>query len=858
MSYILHRQASALIMVILLIVLMVSMAVGFMSMVGRQRGSAIITAAQTKADIAAQHAQMHAIKTFVEDAADTTLKYATMHNPRWRTEFSAVTDPDGDPYTNDGVAKPAGTRHSLTPHADRVSMDPLVNSKDNLFDMTGYPVSREYPGIFGFGSDYDRYSSSSYTHISKWHNVEFLDAHFQHIGIDDSLTEAQKADLRRQARYVVRYIVQVFDLNGTLCINNNYPDGPIAPGTNAISDPEYVRYQNYLRCYGRSIKSMFSCYWNQKAYGAQMRSNDPGFISVDPLDDECLNVDAIGEALPRDHYNMTGNTKYFSLENDGRLRVERAFRGDLQWAGRTSGLSGNYPFYIQDTMGALHKSKAYSWGHINQIFIGESVRHSHDSHSDVVSLAPFGEGFHKQDSEYMAPTPWHVNVLTAPNVTLARMVMGLSSELHYSRTRREFTTGDWGSQADLFGVAYPEAFPIGLDEGRDVPLVGDGTIAGNGDRVMQDDGTTFDGFPSFYKSGWTVFTRAIAGQSGISASPGYENSYLMDIAMAINMSLRNVRQVWVKERDLDTGAEQASPAVNPRVFQYRNGVNNSYINKTVTDPVEMKKLLIREICRIVGEGHIDTSASPAVSKDFYDHTKESVLSGGVSSVGPGSMGFRERLTQLPAHANTRAMEYALNDFLISLFGKANPDFNEYDPRRPSASFAAISDDIAVDFNGDGVPESSVTGWHDAETDERVWSFWWDGVGPYTNIDYDYMKRGAWYRLFNDGSIRRKSGSEWLDLSNAEVSLFNLYNEMWLTGNNSYPIKPIAKTGRFFIGKSKILQGFIRGEVYNILNGSQMAMTNRTFVYHVDPNNDGNYGDSHVLNQADSSMVVPGQ
>lgn len=56
--------ASALIMVIVMISLMISVAIGFMSMVSRQRGSAINIAAQTKSDVALMQAQAHAIKTF--------------------------------------------------------------------------------------------------------------------------------------------------------------------------------------------------------------------------------------------------------------------------------------------------------------------------------------------------------------------------------------------------------------------------------------------------------------------------------------------------------------------------------------------------------------------------------------------------------------------------------------------------------------------------------------------------------------------------------------------------------------------------------------------------------------------------
>lgn len=844
-------------MVILMIVLMVTMAISFMSMVGRQRGSALVIAAQTKADIAIQQAQNHVIKTMVESAADPSLTYHNMHNPSWRTEFSAVTDPDGDPFTSDGVGKPAGTRKTTGASTSRVFEHELVNSRKNLFDMTGNKSGRYYTNMFTFGVNLDRWSGSSFAYISRWYNVEYLDDHFRHIHIDESLSEADKADLRKNARYVVRYMAQVMDLNGMQCINNNYPDAPIPPGTGSVNDDEYVRYQNYLRVYGRSIKSQTSCFLATDGFGLQRRSNDPDFASVDPLDREVCNMYVEG-SYKRTPYSGLG----FSLANDARLRAEHAFRGDLQWADEIS-VSG---IARMDMYGALHKSRVYSWGQINQIFIGEDLRYPWNSHPDVASFAPYGDSLNDFSSEYTVPTPWYVNLLTCPNNVFAHMIMGLHSHLHYTRNDNAINgRGDRGAQADLFGRGYPESFPLALDSGKDVPLVGEGYIDSKGDHIVVEDGEFFEGFPAFKNSGGkAVMTSSIAGQRGIRASPGYENSYMMDIAMAFNLALRNVRRVWVEGNSLDSGAEQSYPLGSPLVFKYKNGVNNSYIDASVTDPDQMLNLVIREVYRVLGEGYIDTGFVPAVSKNFYNHANPGLLAGGVNNVGLGSLRFHERQAQLPSTANTRAsttntraMEYALNDVMISLFGKANPAFDIGDPRDASDNPDPLSEAIAIDFNNDGIAESTVTGWKDPEspagTIQRIWSFWFDGLGPYVNVDYEFMKEPGWYRFYENGSIWRKDGSRWVELTTDQSAAFRDYNSMWLTGNNVYPLKAHAKTGRFFIGKSKILQGFIRGEVYNLLNQSVMASSNRSFVYRVDPDDDGDYKDSHVLRQADFVM-----
>jgi len=74
--------------------------------------------------------------------------------------------------------------------------------------------------------------------------------------------------------------------------------------------------------------------------------------------------------------------------------------------------------------------------------------------------------------------------------------------------------------------------------------------------------------------------------------------------------------------------------------------------------------------------------------NFYDGT-ESLLALGVNYVGKGNAQSFERRAQLRPGTNTRAMEYVLNDMMISLFGRANPYYVEG---------TSALDDIAIDFN----------------------------------------------------------------------------------------------------------------------------------------------------------------
>ncbi len=788
------NQASALIMVILMLALMVSVAVSFMNIVGRQQGTAVGVALQTHADLGLQQAQAHLTRTFVESIQDvknnsgTSVAYTTAWNAPWRRQFDPLIDADADPWTEDDrTIKRMTGNGTLAPSTTTISAHPMINTKRRLFGMMGH-----HHGSYG----------DMITHVdeywTRWHNHAWLTTDLKPIEIDPSLTEAEKVKLRKSARYVVRYTAQVYDTNGALNINNNYPD-VLSSGTTTDRGPgpvdnlHYIRQQNYLKTYGRAIKSMSSSYYMFSNWGGstQMRVQqryDPNYTVVDPLDKETVSYreDGLSHSLQA----------YGELSRDTRLRMERGFRGgDLYFMNSSDWKtnSGNFFFF-----GTGHKGRIYTWEHINEVRMGASQG------SPPYMFVPFADSM--RDVDLADPgasvpvrevsTPWRVNMLSASNYTLRCMINGLSSEMRISRTKF--------NNADMFGLGYPEPFPLDFDAGRNIPLF-------SFDKPF----TTDSGTPAIMQGG--------------NGDDIYFNSYMLDVTTAFAHAMMQARRAWVTEAEVLSS-------------KYSDG--NTFIDQTATTNAggEMLEMLLRETYRILGE-HVTNGGAT------------SLLSGDKSTIGSGSNACPLVAdVQLHPGDDTRAMEYFLNDFMISLLGKSNPD---------PASFRvgdAVSDAIAVDFNGDGNVESSITGWVDSTTGNRTWSWWWDGLGPYVRLDANnqYMQHPGWYRFVagdtTGGNLTpyRKVGSEWVAVP--DVAKFYEYNDIWLNSGTNYPIKPFAKTGRMFIGKSRILYGFIRSEVYDILSQRVASAANRNFAFHVDPNEDLDFSDNTLLIQSEVKLI----
>ncbi|MFW5828885.1 MAG: hypothetical protein ACOCXA_01370, partial [Planctomycetota bacterium] len=212
------------------------------------------------------------------------------------------------------------------------------------------------------------------------------------------------------------------------------------------------------------------------------------------------------------------------------------------------------------------------------------------------------------------------------------------------------------------------------------------------------------------------------------------------------------------------------------------------------------------------------------------------------------------------------MEFFLNDVCISLFGSANPD---YDPET-----ATTLHGIAVDFNGDGMAESTVTGWWDGR--QTVWSWWWNGLGPSEGLDTDlddpahndavpaWMKTGAWYRIQPAAAvgdrILRFNGVEWesVDPGLPGGADFLEVNDLWLTPATQWPsgsrlpgiastapIRPFSHTARLFIGHSESFTIFLRGQLFDLKEWRPLVDRSREVVWHRDPDGDGAFDDQYI-------------
>ncbi len=808
------RSASTLLLVILLIVLMVSLAITFMSVVSRQRGSAIVIACQTKADVAVDAGYAHVVKEILEDSADSSKKFTRYLDARWRRAFMAVDDPDGNPFTDDGTA--------CSQLEGGSSLDQFVNVPQtySLEEMTGYNSGDNTSHVLWGLTD-----RSIVRPYMRWHNTEFLNDQLQLIEILPSLSEAEKADLRREGRYIVRYAASVMDLNAFQSINNNFPGSPVSP-----LSKDYVKFQNYLRTYGRSIKSQFAAVFDMQSNCYQYRSDDSGLGSHDPLDREPLNILVDGEVARK---SSTDSANY-GLWKDNRLRIERAFRAEpLKWTEAVGALSveSNKGEYF-DFMAQMQKGPSLSQAQLLLNF-----NYGYYPGVDVHAYVPHADGLLDEElgGKDAVSTPWNVNLLTATSPTLRHMVLGMTSEIDF-RTKYSSSTGI--PNADLFGRAYPEAFPLSLEDGRDVPLVG---------NIYSNNSKAYAGNNHLYGNKKPVDPAVFTGGGDyIDTSPANVHSYWMDVMLALNHTFQTARDVWASGNALKVKSEWSED--NGNIVLYKNGMNPSYIDPALDEPSEMINAILMEFYRIMGEGVIQNT-SPASSMDYYNVSQKSLLGGGEVYVGAGHRPWRydevQRLCKLSPQANTRAMEYLLNDCMISLFGHANPYWTEGD----------ALENIAVDFNGDGYAESTVTGWWDESRSQRVWSWWWDGLGPFVDVGHPFMNEEGWYRFYEDGTVARSDGSEWVMLTSAELADFHEYNAIWLTGNNRYPIKPFSKTGRLYIGKSRVFRIFLRGEVYNVNSRKPMATSHRTYVFRVDPNKDNNLNDSFMVLKKDFVMKL---
>ena len=816
------RSASAMILVISMLVLMVTMSTAFMTNMSNQRGTAILTSARTRAQVGIDQAQNKIILQLIKSYTDTTpytKRSSGSEGAAWYRDNLPVNNPDGDVWTDDGVPMGKGWDAFELDDLNIVNLDGIelpdmigVTTNDNRLDFWGV-----LPGGYNLGS----------RTRARWHNLEFFDEHMLPIEMEDTLSESQKAELRAGARFVLRYAAQIVDYEGMINVNNNYPNAPIQP--NPSDQTKYNRYQAYLKHFGRSIKSMHDTLGSFRGVGGYQGQRRHRSV-IDPLDVEEAGYRADGTSFNVDN----------ELKNDNRLKCEHAFRGDsMNWMENVQYRNENNNNEHFPTLATHIKGggRLFTWAQIGRQNLGRnSWVHG------AFKFAPFGGSL--LGPELGGPNevtvPWRLNYMSAVGPAVSRVFGSMTSHAKLS--------GRNSSTVDIFGPNYPEAFPLGIDDGRDIPLVGEVNLNAKSDL--------FAGGQIKLENNFVLGDGAFHNC--------YKHSFWSDILAAHVAVRKRVNQVWHSNKSEDRGGD-AVFSVNNYAFQFENPYNSSdkanpsYILPGEINLDNMLNQLIRETCRVLGEGEI-RAGTPATSWNQFNPSEQSLLGRGESFVGMGHTfggGSNNRplkRCRLSHAANTRAMEFALNDVLISLYGKANPFYSHQDHYSHKDQYQQI----AVDFNNDGLAESTMTGWYNGETEERTWSWWCNGVGPFGQPTAEWMKYPSWIRFHESGDVQRKVGFQWLDLTPSEKTelqrIFDVWlDPEWVSGTTISPIKPFSHTGRFFMGKSKVFHVFSRCELYNIVDKSRLAAINRSFVYSIDPNDDKDLSDSHFVVRKEFEM-----
>ncbi|NRA38309.1 MAG: hypothetical protein HRU15_09230, partial [Planctomycetes bacterium] len=582
-----NRGASVLLMVLIAMIMLVSLLITFLSLVSRQRGNALLVACRVKAEVAADAALAHVQLEILVDVKDPSREFTRYLDAPWRVNFNAITDPDGDPYTEDGIPT------NLT-FSDQ-STSPIVNVPNGYFlhEMLGVKIETYYDQrSYSFWGLVEGDGEIKKPHL-RWYNIEYLNDQLSPIQIDDGLPENAKADLRKSARYIVRYAAHVMDLNAVQGINHNLPDDTVQRGT-----PNYLRYQNYLRTYGRSIKSQLGMWFKceETVQSVQRRSTNENFISLDPLDSEPANMRADGSYMPA----QLDQKDHPAMANDLRLKVERVFRGDsVSWNFEYEGLNvADNTRMDLDVIGYSSGGKVLTMAdQALRIWSGDTWGYFP---KQLFTYSPFGDGMLDISLGGSDPvsTPWRVNIMTAAPLTIYRMVAGLSSHVRVG--------GKDYASVDLFGVGYPEAFPLSLDDGRDVPLVGE--ISNEKLDEFSKDNNVLKGahlYGSARRPEKDVVLTSLAPWGDIDEA--YQNAYFFDIYDAIDKTFHTVKQVWIDKRPLQTYEElelDGGALVRYRCKRY--DLDPSYIiDPNKNDPELMLSLIIQEIYRILGEGYID-------------------------------------------------------------------------------------------------------------------------------------------------------------------------------------------------------------------------------------------------------------
>ena len=879
-----HQGGSVLLLCIGAVVLMATLATYFITAVDLQREASKNIGMSHIVQMGQSTALSEVMQKILDEVASGK---ASSYQRSWRYDYHSV-NVDGEPrYGWEGSWKLAGSAKLPRPglvNDHRINLD-HKDGIDHIFngldDGNNYMQDR---GTLALGIPIPQGAShyktkQSFNTFVRWNDLQFF---------NKNLREVPEAD---DPVYVLRYAALVYDNEGLMPINHNFPSldpsdpfkGPPAYNPSIPDDEDYLHFQSYVNRYARALKSMVGGELVKIGNRSQsINAQNQYREGYDEYDLETLWVDASGKLMDASFKSDARRDTHL------RTTIDSVFRGSgmARWSGSTD---ANYMTYNSGG------PRTTPWD-VNTAVRNES-NYGQDR-NEALHLTPYGRGM-RDDSWLGAEKgvnqidstkgaarnpncPWRINVLTGSGNAVYAMLYGMSSHLRHGETSTV-------PNADLFGLNYPEAFPLAIDAGRDVKVIGelhpqeelDREAWGNkgpnsgGPQAMSNwnYGTPTSRAKSYaeWVTGlqWDISSPTVASflnvlpkSSGTELSYGglprdyntsnniyrkyprraYINSYWWDLHDSMMRTIMVANKAWNKR----TPTEESNYGAVDDTYV---ADDSSYIKRFSTgtisqsDPAVMRLNFELEFLRIIGE------SLPTGGYTINDGVLGSAVTGNVVTTGfgrtrgtrdfGGTPKWRYTFTKYPSQlqptANVRAMEYLLNDYRMSLLGSE-----------------------ALDFNGDGYAESTTNGWKLGG--QTVWSWWWDGVHEVNDeATNGWLTVPTWYRFYDgDANIYRLEGANWRALNGAERtkllavngaflrttwngtpgSVEDQWNGLTVSGIVSNgPIKNWSATGRFFIGPSKCFNYILKTQLLNLDTNIKAFEISTHGVVDIDANRD---------------------
>ena len=814
-----NNHGSALILTVGFVALVVSLGSVFLVNASKKLDESVSVKLALYAEHAAQSAFVHARKDILDDYAQNT--YTSLKS-KFRTSFCPV-DTDGNPlHVLYSWAKPQPTRGDSqrlnVPDSDRITYHALETYQNQKKSPD------QWDEAYGFGF----WNSVS----SRYHDLYFLDA-------DGKIIDDEAA-----AYYVVRYAAEIADENGKIGINANFPGHPIPFDFSDPDNADYLASQSYIHRYAKAIRSMT---------GAPTQEGQQSHFASNNADTEQRYV--YRRTKPLEGLDVTGSKGYKTSGFVGGdiMFFDSMFRGSGlapvggEWAVATPGKIFSYP-------------QIRSWHQGTDVGDYLWRRYSPYTSGSLDQSWPAGQqGFSPTIATLPAPNcPWRVNAATMTQYAMQSMIFGLSSHLRKDNTMT----------LDLFGPNYPEAFPLPLDSGKHVHLIG---VEVNEHNEIVNGTHHLPGYPMITRPfRYYGFDQA---RFMYKVPKSYGNSYWWDVGGAMWKALAVSRAIWNFDIDHnDTNPNKELKAYDP----------NCKISTTPgdlsADPNQMLADLEMEFLRILGEDVTIIASGSSFSYSMNPGLLATPNTGNTVTIGFGTQTetderyhgnhkkqpswqkevrdgsrnqhacFAERQCRLRSSDNTRAMEYLLNDVRMSLLGSPALNFNMDDPNNDGSAGTNANDADA---------ESTYNGWWDIDSSGnrvRKWSWYFEGLEQTHNAGNEWLQSPGWYRFYQDGSPSTEywDGATWKKLTATEQSLFFQINKAFLDddflGSGSYPIKPWSATGRLYVGHSRVFNIVARGELFDLIENKRLAKFRAEQILHVDPNRDDDLSDTTVIYQ----------